>query len=110
MKTAELTGTAIDWAVATCECVDTASFLNMYMCGHFAFSTDWSEGGPIIEREKIGMWPSDSVSGMWAARPDFKANSKRETPSYGLTPLITAMRCYVASKLGDEVEVPKELK
>lgn len=29
--------------------------------------------------------------------------------SYGPTPLIAAMRCYVASKLGDEVEIPEEL-
>lgn len=28
---------------------------------------------------------------------------------YGPTPLIAAMRCFVASKLGDEVEVPDEL-
>lgn len=28
---------------------------------------------------------------------------------YGPTPLIAAMRCYVASKLGDEVEIPEEL-
>jgi hypothetical protein len=28
---------------------------------------------------------------------------------YGPTPLIAAMRCYVASKLGDEVELPEEL-
>lgn len=28
----------------------------------------------------------------------------------GPTPLIAAMRCYVASKLGDEVEIPEELK
>jgi len=27
---------------------------------------------------------------------------------YGSTPLIAAMRCYVASKLGDEVELPEE--
>ena len=27
----------------------------------------------------------------------------------GPTPLIAAMRCYVASKLGDEVDVPEEL-
>jgi len=27
----------------------------------------------------------------------------------GPTPLIAAMRCYVASKLGDEVEIPQEL-
>jgi hypothetical protein len=28
----------------------------------------------------------------------------------GHTPLIAAMRCYVASKLGDEVEIPEGLK
>ena len=27
----------------------------------------------------------------------------------GPTPLIAAMRCYVASKLGDEIEIPTEL-
>ncbi len=27
----------------------------------------------------------------------------------GPTPLIAAMRCYVASKLGDEVDIPEEL-
>jgi hypothetical protein len=26
------------------------------------------------------------------------------------TPLIAAMRCYVASKMGDEIELPEELK
>jgi len=28
---------------------------------------------------------------------------------YGDTPLIAAMRCYVASKLGNKVEIPTEL-
>ena len=28
---------------------------------------------------------------------------------HGPTPLIAAMRCYVTSKLGDEVEIPKDL-
>ena len=28
---------------------------------------------------------------------------------YGPTALIAAMRCYVASKLGEEVDVPEEL-
>ena len=27
----------------------------------------------------------------------------------GPTPLIAAMRCYVASKLGDDVDIPEEL-
>jgi hypothetical protein len=28
---------------------------------------------------------------------------------FGDTPLIAAMRCFVASKLGDEVDVPEKL-
>jgi hypothetical protein len=30
-------------------------------------------------------------------------------PFHGHTPLIAAMRCYVASKLGEEIDVPEEL-
>jgi hypothetical protein len=30
--------------------------------------------------------------------------------SSGPTPLIAAMRCYVASKLGDEIEIPENLR
>jgi hypothetical protein len=40
----------------------------------------------------------------WAASVDKGRNEFR-----GRTPLIAAMRCYVASKLGDEVEIPEEL-
>ena len=32
-----------------------------------------------------------------------------DTESFGPTPLIAAMRCYVTSKLGDEVEIPEAL-
>jgi hypothetical protein len=31
------------------------------------------------------------------------------TKYFGPTPLIAVMRCYVALKLGDEVEIPEEL-
>ena len=64
-------------------------------------STDWAQGGLIIEREKIAIdWDHDC----WNASTD-------SHPAYysAETPLVAAMRCYVASKLGDEVEVPDEL-
>jgi len=65
------------------------------------YSTDWSQGGPIIEREKIA---TDYDHDVWNA-------AKYGLSWYvgGPTPLIAAMRCYVASKLGDEVDVPEEL-
>jgi hypothetical protein len=68
-------------------------------------STRWEDGGPIIEREEISVGPID-VSGPWLAMP---VRGKNKDAIFGPTPLIAAMRCYVASKLGDEVEVPDEL-
>ena len=69
------------------------------------YQGDWSQGGPIIEREKICA-SCPSTGDFWDAR------LHKFPPEYtrGPTPLIAAMRCYVASKLGDEVEIPEELK
>jgi hypothetical protein len=105
-KTSELTGAALDWAVAKCLGVDYISFLNMHQCGHFHFSTDWAQGGPIIERESIDVLRDPNGTAGWGARVYI---SRRDVWCYGPTPLIAAMRCYVASKLGEEVEVPDEL-
>ena len=93
MKTSELTGAALDWAVNQIEeCCDDP-FTPM-------FSTDWAQGGPIIEREKIALWLNGDDD--WAATDGFKNAT-------GSTPLIAAMRCYVASKLGEEVEMLDEM-
>ncbi len=113
MKTSELTGAALDWAV--CLALGRADMLidpddgEMMASDDFDYSTDWAQGGSIIERERIGLWPSATLEGMWAARPDYEIYPDRLPPAYGPTPLIAAMRCYVASKLGDEVDVPEEL-
>ena len=95
MKTSELIGAALDWAVGS---------TGEYGCGFF--STDWSQGGPIIERECIDFYHQreSSLSVIWCA-----SYSPDDVESIGPTPLIAAMRCYVASVLGDEVEIPKEL-
>ena len=97
MKTNELTGAALDWAVAQCE---GFSVRNGFDDNCPEYSTDWTQGGPIIEREEICMLAL--VRGLWLS-----INMGRT--QYGPTPLIAAMRCYVASKLGDEVEIPQEL-
>jgi hypothetical protein len=74
----------------------------------YQYSTGWAQGGPIIEREMFVLWP---IAGYvdekrkWSCRPSGYGKTQ-----HGPTPLIAAMRCYVASKLGDEVEVPEELK
>jgi hypothetical protein len=108
MKTSELTGRALDWAVARCE----GYRLDLVPEGSYAPSTDWAQGGPIIEREKIGIQRCIRACEYhgWLALKDysFEASVPEET-TWGDTPLIAAMRCYVASKLGDEVEIPTEL-
>ena len=102
MKTSELTGAALDWAVAECEGTlhDDGSVPDYYQP-----STDWEQGGPIIEREKINI--SMSASAPWMAW--FYDGLEMVELTDGETPLIAAMRCYVASKLGAEVQIPEEL-
>lgn len=104
MKTSELTGSALNWAVAKCEGVPEYILNKPYRSTELIepYSTDWAQGGPIIEREEIIIGPSLPTP-KWVAR-----NWTIEVA--GPTPLIAAMRCYIASKLGDEVDVPKELQ
>jgi hypothetical protein len=109
MKTSELQGAALDWAVAKCEgqVSDSVRFMAIFTHQNktkqgYCYSIDWSQGGPIIERERMDVWTHTNKE--WASSID-KGRSEYRGP----TPLIAAMRCYVASKLGDEVEVPDEL-
>jgi hypothetical protein len=97
MKTANLTEAALDWAVAKCEV--GAEFIGEIDDPHF-YSTDWALGGEIIERERIAL--IDQGGDYWQALCGW-------SEAFGDTPLIAAMRCYVASKLGDEIELPEGL-
>ncbi len=126
IKTADLIGPALDWAVGA------ALKLPVEVCQIFQYgrpngehyisigetdkdgaevtfepSEDWSQGGPIIEREKVEIGPTFSGT-TWAACYPNKPTSK-QCLANGPTPLIAAMRCFVASCLGDEVDVPDEL-
>ena len=94
-KTSELTGAALDWAVAKCEGTDE-------LWWEYSPSQKWEQGGPIIERNLITIFRRDDE---WYAYSSLSSTMD----FHGATPLIAAMRCYVASKLGDEVEVPDEL-
>ena len=132
MKTVELCGVQLDYAVATLE-----GYSNLRMNPHrFApvlimdppnkkygvvqladldYSSAWGLAGPIIEREKITISPNDSKSYIgqepWTAYRVallFTDEGEKEY-MHGHTPLIAAMRCYVASKMGDEINLPEEL-
>ena len=110
MKTSELTGAALDWAVAKCEgCAsDSPRFFEIFMHQQwqgsgYCYSKDWAKGGPIIEREMIELVPQTPA--LWDAM--YKG---QHIPNDGPTPLVAAMRCYVASVLGNEVQIPEELE
>jgi hypothetical protein len=116
MKTSELSGAALDWAVAKCEGPNSVAACyydedDLPMCRdeaqHMEWqpSTNWAQGGPIIEREGIMLVRHTAIPILNCGPYYWKANKTDGGP----TPLIAAMRCYVASKLGDEVNVPKEI-
>lgn len=97
VKTSELTGAALDWAVAKSE-----GCKGNFTVDGYSPSTKWSQGGPIIEWEMIKLVPHTDA--LWDAM-----YRDQNIPNDGPTPLIAAMRCYVARKLGDEVDVPDDL-
>ena len=109
MKTSELSGVQLNWAVAKAEDKQVKFecgllFLitpNITYGDLYRPSEDWEHGGPIIEREGISVLMEDDT---WKA-----SNSWGHIPLEGSTPLIAAMRCYVADKLGQEVEIPEEI-
>lgn len=107
-NTSDLIGPALDWAVAKCEgevSEDIDDFC-LRAPGEYCYSTDWAQAGPIIERERIWLQPEIGKEGAGNA---WYCVAMSPHEAYGETPLIAAMRCYVASKLGDEVEIPEEL-
>ena len=100
MNVNELSGADLDLEVAKIEYTKPvtigSSTLMVFKDVPFDYhpSTNWAQGGPIIERECIELqnWGVHSVP--WSAWID------EEHHHYGTTPLIAAMRCYVSSKQG----------
>jgi hypothetical protein len=123
IKTAEATGPALDWLVAKCEGIEVAirrSSVDRHMylwlpldmrtneCGEYSPSTNWAQGGAIIERARIAIQPVDGyLDFSWVAAGD--SAMLEVFPYEGTTALEAAMRCYVAAQLGDKVEIPEEL-
>lgn len=128
IKVSEATPKQIDWMVAKCEGVRVSvpqshGKLEVHFSATngevvYSPSTDWAQGGPIIEREglSVAYWGERSKFGQhdkkerfWECRHPSHRTHSRRTVGFGPTPLIAAMRCYVASKMGEEVEIPDEL-
>jgi len=106
IKTNKLEGIALDYAVAICEekrirmVLPLLNTLHVFGQDNYSPSRDWSQAGPIIEKEGIDL--TLLQTGEWGA-------SMRLVGAVAKIPLIAAMRCYVASKLGDVVDIPEEL-
>jgi hypothetical protein len=120
IKTSDLKGAALDYAVALCEggipkivndkpafsFIDEGGGYYDYLA-NLKYSSDWSEGGPIIEREIITLDGRGKCE--WSARIWSDNRNDFIEVKHCQTALIAAMRCYVASVIGDEVEIPDEL-
>lgn len=119
VKTSELIGAQLDWAVDEAQGFGDMylKFWNMGGDKRFThceimrhYSGHWDQAGPIIEREgvmlNVELGTKKQIKYWWADNVRYDKDCYQTGP----TPLIAAMRCYVNSKLGDEVDVPEELK
>ncbi len=108
-KVAELSGELLDAAVAK---ADPDTYKRWFGAGplddrSFEPSADWSIAGPIIERERrFCLQAPDALEeqlgrGSWGAI----VLGSGIGWCHGPTALIAAMRAYVASKLGEEVDL-----
>lgn len=120
-----LTDRALDWAVAKCVWSDREVYIDIWpSCKRievpvspgaevkFVYNPtiNWEQGGALIDRERLsfvtsGTGPKDPVTGL---EPVVCIGSACKA-AQGPTHLIAAMRCYVRSKLGDEIDIPEEL-
>lgn len=116
MKVSGLQGAALDcwvarangWTRSADVWVDDQGIEQFHPAVCYDPSHDWALGGQIIEREKIG---TNTWTGDWCAQftlPVRHPTNPKRDPSHhcmrGDTPLIAAMRTYVASRFGDEVD------
>lgn len=110
VKTAELIGPALDWAVAKSVpqkhwpvIVGGKVMLDTdYDHLPYSPSTRWQEGGPLLT--------GFSIEFEWVTDATIRAFTMIDSGvGFGSDHLIAACRAIVAAKLGDTVSVPKEL-
>jgi hypothetical protein len=126
VKVIEATGPALDWMVAKaapgkhgnpCFAVGSRGGRYVYQTEglreagiHYSPSTNPAQAWPIIEREGIQLsgWSSRRQASTYWSK-SVGGGPKKYWSMPGSTGLIAAMRCFVASELGEEVDVPEEL-
>lgn len=136
VKTSELTNLALDWAVAKalgCEVVMFRDHFRKIAAGAWdeerlakrletmsnfvcyidtvgnaqpipTYHKDGAQAVLTLHREKLLVRPEPDDE--WSS---WKHGAREPHYSRGSTPIIAIWRCFVAYKLGDEVDVPEEL-
>lgn len=132
-QTAELQGTALNWAMAYATHAvpigttfdfpkaegpwETVTIERLHINNYeYSPTTDWKQCGPLIEKYKISVWErchTEPLNTGWSAIADIRtwgetSNIDRDE-SHGPTALIAACRAIVAAELGDTVQIPEEL-
>lgn len=125
VKVAELIGPALDWAVAKCEgqaLLDPNNneweycwnLLGDNSGDYYSPSTNWEQGGPILEKEGMQVFncSKSSPEEPWFVEKNHFGRHHKAGRSYaqGPTILIAAMRCYCCAKLGEEIDIPQKLQ
>jgi Protein of unknown function (DUF2591) len=131
MKKIDLTQSSakqLDWLVATClglglhkdellgghikqgwwvSGLNPADLNDWTPLSQYQSTTNLAVFGPILKAERIGIepWGPDRT---WLAQI-YNDAGRVLFRQYGDEPFVAAMRCYVASELGDEVDVPDDL-
>lgn len=114
VRTADLLGEALDWAVAKAVSRDVSILSsgvvvrgdNVEGGCPWSPSTDWSQGGPLINKHDWAL-PYRATSRYHIGK--YEACTPGGFPKNGETPLISACRAIVAAEYGDLVSVPAEL-
>jgi hypothetical protein len=125
IKAADATNIQLDWLVAKAKSLHVRFWESPTLVEilhpnldwiSFKPSTNWSQGGPIIEREGIELMcnlTATEAKMFKDAHADWQAFYRKrraaDQRSHAVLPLMAAMRCFVVSKLGETVEIPKEL-
>ncbi len=107
----ELKGLALDWAVAKgrSKTVGGRYLIAAARAGSYRPSIDWAQGGPLIGSEDIDVAVSEHYKQAGDSRHKYVAANQQGMMVTGPSRLVAGMRCFVAIKLGDEVDVPDEV-
>jgi hypothetical protein len=103
ITTPDASGRDLIWLVAYCEgktnFEDPAFFIRN---PDYDPTTNWAQGGPIIERERIAIEPQ--IRDLWTTKKAWEGDDSCTT--YGSGALIAAMRAHIVAKLGNTSYIP----